>query len=89
MWFNFNRWLLRSYFFRDVAICANVGLHQNLKWLVESSKYFLIVVLVTAIDGSPKPEICFMSERLKRTLLSKERYGDSLCGHESHTQPSN
>ena len=35
-------------------------------------------ILATAIGARPKPEICFLPRRLKWTLLSKERYGDSL-----------
>jgi len=48
-----------------------------------------ILILLTAIGGRPKPEICFLPGRLGRTLLPKERYGDSLSGRGSITQPSN
>ena len=44
----------------------------------------------TCYRGSrPKPEIFFWSWRLGWTLLLKERYGDSLSGRGSNTQPSN
>jgi len=50
---------------------------------------FSLFDLVTAIGGRPKPEICFLPGRLGWTLLPKERYGDSLSGRGSNTQPSN
>jgi len=42
---------------------------------------------VTAISGMPTPEICFSPGQLRRTILPKERYGDSLSVAESDTQP--
>jgi len=36
---------------------------------------FAMLILVTAIGGRPKPELCFLPGRLKRMLLPKERYG--------------
>jgi len=44
---------------------------------------------VTAVGGWPKPEFCFMPRQLRWTLLPKERYGNSLNGRGSNTQPSN
>jgi len=46
-------------------------------------------ILTTAFSGMPTPEICFFLGQLKRTILPKERYGDSLSVGESETQPSN
>jgi len=46
-----------------------------------------IFILVTASSGKPKPELCFFPGR-KRCTLPKERYGDSLSGRGSNTQPS-
>jgi len=45
--------------------------------------------LVTAIGGRSKPESCFLPGRLRWTLLSKDRYSNSLSGCGSYTQPSN
>jgi len=42
-----------------------------------------------AVGGRPNPELCFLSERLRWPLLPKERYGNSLSGCGSSTQPSN
>jgi len=44
--------------------------------------------LVMAIGGRPKPELCFLLRQLRWTLLPKERYGNSLSGRGSNTQPS-
>ena len=44
---------------------------------------------MTAIGGRPKPELCFLLERLRWMLLPKERYSNSLSGCGSNTQPSN
>jgi len=46
-------------------------------------------ILVTAVGGRPKPELCFLPGRLRWTLFPKERYGNSLSGCRSNTQPSN
>ena len=46
-------------------------------------------ILVTAIGGRPKPELCFLPGRLRWTVLPKERYGNSLSGCGSNTQASN
>jgi len=43
-------------------------------------------ILVTASSGKPTPELCFLPRRLRQTL-PKERYGDSLSGRGSTTQP--
>jgi len=40
-----------------------------------------------ANSGKPTPELCFLSGRLRWTLLPKEHYGDSLSGRGSTTQP--
>jgi len=44
-------------------------------------------ILVTAIGGRPKPELCFLPGRLRLTLLPKERYSNSLsvCGSKTQT----
>ena len=47
------------------------------------------LIFVTAIGGRLKPEVCFLPGRLRWTLLPKERYGNSLSGCGSTTQPSN
>jgi len=52
------------------------------------SSNFSFRILVTAIGDRPKPEICFFPRRLKWTLLPKERYGESLSGRGSNTQPT-
>jgi len=45
-----------------------------------------MLILVTAIGGRPKPELCFLPGRLRWTLLPKEHYGNSLSGYGSNTQ---
>ena len=40
-------------------------------------------------SGMPTPEICFFPGQLRRTILPKELYGDSLSVGESDKQPSN
>ena len=47
------------------------------------------IFLVMAVGGRPNPELCFLSERLRWTLLPEERYVNSLSGCGSSTQPSN
>ena len=59
------------------------------KSLVTETKQFFLLILVTAIGGRPKPELCFLSGRLGYLLLPKERYGSSLSGCGSNTQHSN
>jgi len=49
--------------------------------------YFFI--LATAISGIPTREMCFLPGKLRRTILPRERYGDSLSVGELDTQPSN
>jgi len=51
------------------------------------AKIFLII-LATAISGMPTPKICFSPGQLKRTILPKKRYSDSLSGRGSNTQPT-
>jgi len=34
------------------------------------------IVLVTAINGMPTPEICFLPGQLRGTIFPKVRYGD-------------
>jgi len=46
------------------------------------------MILATAISGMPTPEICFLPGQLRRTILPKQRYGDSPRFGESDTQPS-
>ena len=50
-------------------------------------RIFLLSIWVTAIGGRLKLEMFFLSGRLRGTLLPKERYGDSLRGRGSNTQP--
>jgi len=50
---------------------------------------FFNLVLVSAIGGRLKLEICFLPGRLGWTLLPKERYSDSLSCRWSNIQPSN
>jgi len=52
-----------------------------------AKKCFFFVVLAMQLE--PTPEICFTQGQLRRTIFSKERYGDSLSVGETHTQPSN
>jgi len=53
-----------------------------------AKKYFFIL-LMTATSGWPTPEMRFLPEQLRWTLLPKERYGNSLSGRGSNTQASN
>jgi len=53
------------------------------------TKFFFFFILMAAIRGRPKPVICFLLGQLGWMLLPKERYGDSLSGCGSNTQPSN
>jgi len=47
-------------------------------------------IYLTTADGRPKPQQCFLSGRLRWTLLPKESYSGSLSDHGSTTQlPSN
>jgi len=47
-------------------------------------------IYLTTTDGRPKPQQCFLSGRLRWTLLPKESYSESLSDHGSTTQlPSN
>jgi len=50
-------------------------------------RFFLI--LATSISGMPTPDTWFLPRQLRRTILPKEHYGDSLSVSESDTQPSN
>jgi len=47
-----------------------------------------MLILVMSSGGRPKPELCFLPGWLRWTLVPKERYGNSLSGHGSNTQPS-
>jgi len=49
---------------------------------------YFFIILATAISGMPTPEICFLPGQLRRTILPKERCGDSLSVGESDTQSS-
>jgi len=49
---------------------------------------FFLIILVTTIGGRSKPGLYFLPGRLRWTLLPKERYGNSLSGCGSNTQPS-
>ena len=49
---------------------------------------FFFWILLTAIGGRPKPELCFLPRRLRWTLLPKKLYGNSLNGCGSNTQRS-
>ena len=44
---------------------------------------------LTTAGGRPKPRRCFLSGRLRWTLLPKDCYGHSLSCHGSNTQPFN
>jgi len=52
------------------------------------AKNNFLIILATAISGMPTPEICFSQGQLRRTILSKKRYSDSLSGRGSNTQLS-
>ena len=41
-----------------------------------------------SLGGRPKPRWCFLSGRLRQMAVTKERYGDSIRGLGSNTQPS-
>jgi len=49
------------------------------------------IMVAKAISDMTTPEICFLPGQLRRKILPKERYGDSLSVGESATatQPSN
>ena len=53
------------------------------------ARLYFFAVLFNSDDGRPKPESWFLPGQLRRTLLPKERYGNSLSGCGSNTQPSN
>jgi len=44
------------------------------------------MLFVAAIGGRPEFESCFLQERLRLTLLLKERYGNSLNGRGMNNQ---
>jgi len=46
-------------------------------------------ILVTAIGGRPKHDLCFLPGQFRRTILPKRRHGNLLSGCGSNTQPSN
>jgi len=48
---------------------------------------FFFIILAMAISATP--ETFLLPGRLRRTILPKKRYGDSLRVGESDTQPSN
>ena len=50
---------------------------------------FFFIISATAISGISTREICFLPGNFRRTILPRERYGDSLSVSESDTQPSN
>jgi len=45
--------------------------------------------LATAISGMTTPQIYFLPGQLRRTILPKGHYGESLSVFELDTQPSN
>ena len=49
---------------------------------------FFLLILVTAVGGMPKPELCFLPGWLRWTLLPEEHCGNSLSCYGSTTQPS-
>ena len=60
----------------------------NVKNDKRCAKKCFFIIFATVISGMPTPEICFLSGQLRRTILPKERYDDSLSDGESATQPS-
>ena len=74
---------------RSPDCCSNV--HFLFFFIFFSFSYFFFsfdLTLMTAVGGRPKPEACFLLERLRWTLLPKEHYSGSLSGRGSNTQPS-
>ena len=50
-------------------------------WIVTMTRYSIFpsfLWYLTTIGGRLKPDLCFLSGRLRRTVLPKERYGESL-----------
>jgi len=58
-------------------------------WNKVCPTWSFLLILVTAIGSMPKFELCFLPGRLRWIPLTKERYGNSLSGCGSNTQPSN
>ena len=59
------------------------------KYSLISKFYHILLILVNATGGRPRPALCFLPGRLMRTLVPKGRYGNLLSGCGSNTQPSN
>jgi len=75
--------------------CINFFIIRKQKCLMTFTTYHSITIfhntfLYLDFDGArPEPGICSLPGRLRWMLLPKERYGDSLGGRGSITQPSN
>jgi len=63
------------------------------RWTLKNSmrcaKKNFFILLMTATSGWPTPEMRFLPEQLRWTLLPKERNDNSLSGRGSNTQASN
>ena len=91
----YNLFRLWKYLFVVAKIIGSPGkndsllFHSNLflvwLWPLQSFECFFLLILVMAVGGRPKPELCFLLGRLRWTLLPKERYGNSLVGCGSNT----
>jgi len=68
---------IRQLKWADKKLDENV--HRKAFFFVKR-QYFFLLILVTAISGRPKPELCFLPGWLRWTLLPKECYGDPLSG---------
>jgi len=70
-----------------MAVTENIPLNIK-KYHEMCQEMFFFIILATAISGRPAPEICFLPEPLRLTILPKEHHGESLGVCELFTQPS-
>jgi len=85
-WVHLNLWVSYCCSCKDVARVPGSYILQEFH-VFSSVSYHLWHFFGTAINGRPKPEICFLPGRLKWTLLPEERY-NALSSRGSNTQPS-
>jgi len=53
---------------------------QDIKKQHKMCQKIVFIILATAVSVLPTPEVCFSQGRLRRTILPKKRYSDSLSG---------
>jgi len=67
---------------RQLVFCEVISKGGCVSWNV-----FFFTILMTAIGGRLKPELCFLLGQLRWTFLPKELYSNSLSGRGLNTQP--